>query len=84
MCDETWMSSRDFASSHWGESMNTIKNQIEFWTIMDTDFKKYVDRISKKMPLEAMQKPYIRDGDKEKANKSIAKLVEANNNYLSY
>lgn len=84
LCHETCMGSLDFASSYWGESMSTMKKQIEFWTIMDRDFKKYVDRILKKMPLETMQNAYIRDGDKEKAHKSIAKLVEANKDYLSY
>ena len=82
--EKTCMGSLDFASSYWSESMNSMKNQIEFSTIMDTDFKKYVDRILKQMPLEVMQKAYIRDGDKDDAQKSIAKLVEAKKDYLGY
>lgn len=84
LCHETCIDSLDFASSYWDENMNTMKKQIEFWTTMDTDFKKYLDRVLKKMPFEPMKKEYIRDEDNTMVHKSIAKLIEANKDYLSY
>jgi hypothetical protein len=36
------------------------------------------------MPLEPMKKEYIRDEHKTMMHKSIAKLIEVNNDYPSY
>lgn len=81
LCHEIWTGSLEFASSSWDENVNTIKKQIDFWTSIDEDFKEHIDCILKKMPLETVKKAYE---EKTIVHTSIEKLVEANDDYMSF
>lgn len=81
LCHETWIGGLDFASSYWDENMNATKKQIEFWSLIDKDWRNRLDRFLQKIPFETLKKGY---DDKAMVRTSIAKLIEANEDYLSY
>lgn len=84
LCHETCISGLDFASSCWEENIDAMKKQVEFWTIVDMDFKKHIDRIFEKMPLKIMKKEYIWNRDTKMVNSSLENLLEARKDYMSY
>jgi len=84
LCHEICIGGLDFVSSYWEENINAMKKQVEFWTIIDMDFKKNIDRIFEKMPFKIMKKEYIWNGDAKIVNRSLENLLEARMDYMSY